>query len=444
MLKTATISFGCPKNLVDSELMLGLLREKGFDCVSSLDDAEVIIVNTCAFIEAARRESLSAIRRLSAHKKKNCRLLVVAGCLVQYYGRQAPKAIPEADILLGVGQYSRLPLLLGPGADRAGASLFWEEEPVPLPLKSSPRLRSAPRHYAYLKIADGCDNRCSYCLIPRLRGRYRSRPLKEIVAEAARLAAEGVKELILVAQDTSSFGPEGRRQGALLQLLERLEGIDAVKWIRLLYAHPAHLREDVLRRMASSSKICSYLDLPIQHINDRLLARMGRPLSRSRLEALLDQVRELIPGISLRTALMVGFPGEGEEEFQELVEFVRWQRFDHLGVFAYSREKGTSSARLRGRVAAAVAARRRDKLLRMQKSISRARLRRYREKSLEVIIDGPFPDRGSELMVARGRFQSPEVDGVVVVEGGGLAPGDLVKVTIKESSAYDLYGVADR
>jgi ribosomal protein S12 methylthiotransferase len=264
------------------------------------------------------------------------------------------------------------------------------------------------------------------------------------VAEAARLAAEGVKELILVAQDTSSFGPEGRRQGALLQLLERLEGIDAVKWIRLLYAHPAHLREDVLRRMASSSKICSYLDLPIQHINDRLLARMGRPLSRSRLEALLDQVRELIPGISLRTALMVGFPGEGEEEFQELVEFVRWQRFDHLGVFAYSREKGTPSARLRGRVAAAVAARRRDKLLRMQKSISRARLRRYREKSLEVIIDGPFPDRGSELMVARGRFQSPEVDGVVVVEGGGLAPGDLVKVTIKESSAYDLYGVADR
>ncbi len=447
MTKIATVSLGCPKNLVDSEQMLGLLKENGFEASASLAEAEVILVNTCAFIEDARRESLTEIGRLAAFKKTNCRLLAVAGCLVQYYGGRARGEIPGADILLGVGEGSALPRLLAAAAKKApsadgGSYLRWEPAPRHRFSDDPPRLRCAPPHYAYLKIADGCDNRCGYCLIPAIRGPYQSRPAKHIIAEAVRLAAEGVKEIILVAQDTGYYGWEKGRGPRLTGLLEGLEEIDGIRWIRLLYAHPANLDRSVMKTMASSKKICPYLDLPIQHINDRILKRMGRPVSRHRIEALLDQLRELVPGISLRTTLMVGFPGEGEGEFEELEEFVRWQRFDHLGVFVYSREKGTSAARLKGRPDAATSARRRDRLLRLQKSISRSRLRRWRDRRIEVMIDGPFPEKNSELLVGRAVFQAPEVDGLVVVEGGGCRPGELVGVRVKETSAYDLYGEA--
>lgn len=446
MTKAAAVSLGCPKNLVDSEQMLGLLRENGFETSASLAEAEVILVNTCAFIEDARRESLTEIRRLADFKKTNCRLLAVAGCLVQYFGLRARREIPEADILLGVGGGSALSGLLAAAAKNepagdGGSILRWEPSPRHWFPNDPPRLRCAPRHYAYLKIADGCDNRCGYCLIPTLRGPYQSRPAKNVISEAARLAAEGVREIVLVAQDTGYYGREKERSPRLTGLLEGLEEIDGIRWIRLLYAHPANLDQSVMKTMASSKKICPYLDLPIQHINDRILKRMGRPLTRRRIEALLDQLRELVPGISLRTTLMVGFPGEGEGEFEELEEFVRWQRFDHLGVFVYSREKGTAAARLKGRPDPASAARRRARLLRLQKSISRSRLRRWRDRRVEVMIDGLFPEKNSKLLVGRAAFQAPEVDGLVVVEGGGCRPGELVGVTVKETSAYDLYGV---
>lgn len=447
MTKTAAVNLGCPKNLVDSEQLLGLLAAGGIGPAAAMEDAEIILVNTCAFIEEARRESRSAIARLARLKKKNCRLLVVAGCLVQYLGPAAPKAIPEADILLGVGRLADLPLLLKSRREEGltpGRNLVWQEEPRHLFRRSARRLRASPAHVAYLKIADGCDNRCAYCLIPTLRGNYQSRPAARIIEEAVRLAAEGVRELVLVAQDTAYYGREKGAAPGLPSLLRRLEKIDGIRWIRLLYAHPAHLDRSVMKAMATSAKICPYLDLPLQHINNRLLKRMGRPFGRARIEALLDQLRELVPGISLRTTLMVGFPGEGEEEFEELVDFVRWQRFDHLGVFTYSREKGTPAARLRGAVDPETARRRREKLMRIQKNISRSRLKRYQGARIDVIIDGPSPVGEGALLAGRGCFQAPEVDGIVVLEGNGYSPGDLVKVLVKETSAYDLYGVACR
>jgi ribosomal protein S12 methylthiotransferase len=263
------------------------------------------------------------------------------------------------------------------------------------------------------------------------------------VKEARELVARGTKELILVSQDTSRYGSSGPAAEGLSRLLEELAAIENLKWLRILYTHPAHLEKRVLQTMASSPTICPYLDIPLQHISDRVLKRMGRGVSRARIEALLDLARELVPGISLRTTLMVGFPGEGEAEFGELLEFVRWQRFDHLGVFVYSPEKGTPAARLASRIDRTTALLRRKKLMRTQKMIAAARLRKYRSATVPVLLDGPFPERSSRLMIGHTRFQAPEIDGLVVVEGEDLKIGDLIPVNVTSSSSYDLYGVAD-
>ncbi len=440
-LKVGLVSLGCPKNLVDSEIILGLLSPERYRLTTRISEADAVIVNTCAFISDARRESRETIRKLKGLKKGKRRFLVVTGCLVQYHGVEAAAVLSEADFLCGVGEYDKIPEALDRFRKGKGSGKPFSPSPPRFSFRREyPRHISTPRHYAYLRIADGCDNRCRYCLIPRLRGPFRSRSRSSIVREAKALASRGVREVILVAQDTAYYGRAGKRRGGLAPLLEELAGISRLDWVRVLYAHPAHLDRRTLQTMAASDKICPYLDIPLQHINDRVLKKMGRKVTRARIERVLDLVREEVEGAALRTTLMVGFPGEGEREFEELLEFVRRQRFDHLGVFAYSPEEGTEAAGFRPRVKTETARARREKLLQAQRAISKERLKRFRGERIEILVDGPFPEAGSELLIGHSRFQAPEIDGLAVVEGKDIQPGDLVDLRVTDTSTYDLYG----
>ncbi len=432
------ISLGCPKNLVDSETMLGSLPPELFRPTVRMEEADIVVVNTCGFLRSARREGREAIRRAARWRRRSGGILVVAGCLVQYCGERAGKLFPDADILLGVGEAGSLGRRLA-----APRPTRFSLRPVPhFPFNDDlPRLVSTPRHWGYLRIADGCDNRCSYCLIPAIRGPYRERPLSRILEEARRLADRGARELVLIAQDTARFGrPLPGRRGLGL-LLEKLQDIDSLDWIRILYAHPRHVDSNLLRAVAELPKVCPYLDIPLQHIDDGILQRMGRKIDSRRIREVIDRARKLVPGISLRTTLMVGFPGEGETEFEKLAALVRREKFDHLGVFAYSREKGAAAYRCGPGSPVPLAARRREILMEIQREVSAERLRSRRGETLEVLIDGPFPEPESPLMVGRAIFQAPEVDGLVVVEGEGIEAGKMVRVRVTGSSPYDLYGV---
>ncbi len=439
--RVCLVSLGCPKNLVDSETMLGSLSGKKFQPTVRMEEADVVIVNTCGFLRAARREGREAIRRGVEWRRRSGGILVVAGCLVQYHGVEAGKLFPEADILLGVGEGGSLGRILGSRLPDADPRISLR--PVPrFPFhRNLPRLVSTPRHWAYLRIADGCDNRCAYCLIPVLRGPRRERPLPAVVKEAERLVERGAREVVLIAQDTAAYGRSRPGRNGLERLLESLQEIAGLEWIRILYAHPRHVGSGLLAAVSSLDKVCPYLDLPIQHIDDGILERMGRKVDSRRIEGVIDRARELVPGISLRTTLMVGFPGEGEAEFARLAEFVRRKKFDHLGVFAYSREKGTPAFGLGPGVPGPVARRRREILMEIQREVSAERLRSRRGETLEVLIDGPFPEPASPLMVGRAIFSAPEIDGLVVVEGEGIEAGEMVRVRITDSSEYDLYGV---
>ncbi len=439
--RVCLISLGCPKNLVDSETMLGSLPPDRYRPATRMEEADIVVVNTCGFLRAARREGGAVIRRAESWRRRRPGTLVVAGCLVQYYGRRAEEIFPGADLLLGVGEGAGLGRLLEdlrPDGDRLSRLRL---RPVPaFPLAGNhPRLISTPRHWAYLRISDGCDNRCSYCLIPSLRGPNRECPLPGVVEEARRLAGAGTRELVVIAQDTAGYGKSGPGGGGLPELLEKLSGIAGIDWIRILYAHPRHIDDSLLEAVAGLEKVCPYLDIPVQHIDDGMLQRMGRKIDSRRIRAVLDRARELVPGISLRTTLMVGFPGEGEDEFGRLAGFVRRERFDHLGVFVYSREKGTPAYRLGPGVRGAVSRRRRDILMVIQREISAAGLRARQGRTFEVLLDGPGPAAG--LMVGHSAFQAPEVDGVTVVEGKELAAGEMARARITGSSDYDLSGV---
>ncbi len=440
--RVCLISLGCPKNLVDSETMLGSLPPEKFAVTTRMEEADIVIVNTCAFLRSARKESREMIQRARRWRRPG-KILVVAGCLVQYYGRSARAALPEADLLLGVGEGTSLERLLESAAAEREEAVRVQYRPIPqFSFDSvSRRLVSTPRHWAYLRISDGCDNRCSYCLIPSLRGPYRERPLSRVVAEAERLARSGVRELVLIAQDTARYGFSFPGRGGIPRLLDELSGISGIDWIRILYAHPRHIDEQLMRAVAAQEKVCPYLDIPVQHINDGILERMGRKIGARGIRDLLARARELISGLSLRTTLMVGFPGEGESEFEELVDFIRREQFDHLGIFVYSREKGTRAYRYGSPPPAAEGQRRRQILMDIQRDISAGNLRRRCGRLEEVLIDGPFPGKETNLMVGRGRFQAPEIDGLVVVAGEGMAAGDMVRVRLTESSQYDLYGV---
>lgn len=429
------VSLGCPKNLVDSEVMLGRLRERGYRLSADARQADVIVVNTCAFIDRAKQESIDAILEMAREKGEGrARRLVVTGCLAQRYDAELRREIPEIDATLGTGQVAEIlravegeDTRLDPGA---GAPTWVYDH-------TEPRVLSTPPYLAYLKISEGCDYTCSFCIIPALRGRHRSRGVEDIVSEARALAARGVKELVLVAQDSTRYGLDLGVKDGLAYLLRRLAKLDGLRWIRVMYAYPATLGDAVLDAIAGEPKVAKYVDIPLQHASDAVLRRMKRPTGRGHLLGLVERMRERVPGVAIRTSFIVGFPGETEAEFQELLAFVRAAEFDNVGVFSYSDEEGTASFDLPGRVPPRLKEGRRRRLLALQKRISARRNRRRVGERVEVLVEGPHPE--SELLL-RGRLatQAPEIDGAVILNDGSAEAGSFVTAEVTEAHAYDL------
>jgi ribosomal protein S12 methylthiotransferase len=441
-MKIGFVSLGCPKNLVDSEVMMGLSRQGGHTLTPNLEEADVLVVNTCAFIDSAKEESINTILELAGLKRHgSCQRLVVTGCLGERYREELKAQIPEIDAVLGTGD---VPEIVGAiegqtNARRIPLTLV-RDLPTYLYDADSPRVFATPRHFAYIKVAEGCDYKCSFCIIPTLRGRYRSRPIDAIAREAQSLAERGVREVILISQDTTFYGRDLNQGAALPALLRRLNAIEALEWIRLLYLYPTTITEEILDAMAECEKVCKYVDLPLQHAADAVLRRMKRPGTRAGYEKLLRRIRQRVPGVSLRTTFIVGFPGETEDEFEQLCEFVRSTGFDHLGVFTYSHEEGTTAYSLPDDVPAAVKTRRRNKLMAEQKRIVGAAQRKRVGTQVKLMIDGPSPEH--ELVwLGRLAGQAPDIDPVVYLTEAdldSLRPGTVLSAEIVGSREYDL------
>jgi len=435
------ISLGCPKNLVDSEVMAALLADGGYLPVASPDAAEVIIVNTCAFIMPAKEEAIETILLAATYKRTAaCRLLIVAGCLSQRYGPELARALPEVDLLLGTagvphiaGHLDRLLAGRGKGAEiRIGKPDF-------LMTAAHPRRLLTPGHTAYLKIGEGCNNRCSYCIIPTIRGPARSRPVGDILAEARELVRRGVREIIVIAQDTTAYGRDLPDRPTLPYLLRELAAVAGTAWIRLLYTHPGKITRELIRCLSREDKICPYLDMPVQHSDGELLRLMNRRGDLPSLRQTLRLIREEGPEIALRTSLIVGFPGETKKKFEGLVDFVREARFDHLGVFTYSREEGTAAARLSSRISEKEKRRRQELLMEEQAAISAAILNGRIGAVMEVLVEGES-ERRDYPYIGRNRRQAPEIDGVTFVRGRGVRIGGFYRVRIEAADTYDLFG----
>ncbi|MEE8451628.1 MAG: 30S ribosomal protein S12 methylthiotransferase RimO [Thermoguttaceae bacterium] len=438
----ALVSLGCPKNLVDSERMAGLLQLDGYRMVAEPAGADFVVINTCGFIEAARAESNDVIAEMLELKRAGqLRGLIVAGCLVERNREDLLQEYPEVDQLVGVFGRDEIAM----AADRLIGGLDEQRtifRPAPSrPLSDGDRLRITPKHLAFLKIAEGCNRVCSFCSIPSLRGPYASKPIEQVVAEAEELAADGARELVLVAQDTSFYGLDVYGKPQLAELLTRLDRIDGVAWIRPMYLYPMHITDELVDVLASAEKILPYLDVPLQHINDEVLRRMQRRVDRVETERLLDRLRRRIDRLVLRTTLIAGFPGETDEQFEELVEFVRQRQFERLGAFPFSPEPGTPAATLDGQVPEEVKQSRRDRLLAVQQEIAFAWNQSQVGRRMDVMIDR-YIEGEKDACIGRSYADAPEVDGVVYVTGRDLVPGKIVPCEIVATSGYDLIGVA--
>ncbi|HYD41836.1 MAG TPA: 30S ribosomal protein S12 methylthiotransferase RimO [Anaeromyxobacter sp.] len=429
-------TLGCPKNRVDSEVMLGTFLEAGFRLVQDPAAAEVVVVNTCGFIESAKAESVDAIVELSELKQTGrCKKLVVTGCLVQRHADELAKELPEVDHFLGTGAYADVARIV----QDAQAKRLVVPDPEFVHSAATPRVNSLASHTAYLKIAEGCDNDCAFCIIPKLRGPQRSRPVDDLVAEAGALAAQGTVELSLVAQDLTAYGYDLPGKTRLHHLLPALCQVDGIRWIRLHYAYPRDVPEALLQVIADEPKIVKYLDMPLQHSSDRLLRTMRRGRDSAFLRELLGKMRARVPGIALRTSLIVGLPGETEEDFQDLLRFVEEQRFEHLGVFEYSREEGTGAAELPDQVPDAVKRDRYARIMEVQREIARDHQQAMIGRRLEVLVEGRSEET-EHLLVGRHAQQAPEIDGVTYVNDGMAYPGELVTLEVTDASDYDLVG----
>jgi ribosomal protein S12 methylthiotransferase len=440
------VSLGCPKNLVDSERMLGLLREDGWQLVGEPAGSDLVVVNTCAFIDASRTESYAAINEMLDLKKAGgTRGVIVAGCLAERQKEALLDELPGVDAVIGV--FSRDEIARA--AERLVGGLGDQRSVFrPAPARALPdtgRMRVTPRHMAYLKISEGCDRTCTFCAIPKMRGKHATKPIEEVVREARELAADGVKELVIVAQDTTYYGIDLYGEPRLVELLGELERIEGIEWIRLMYLYPIHFTDQLIEKIATSPKILPYLDLPLQHASDPVLKRMQRRVNRAATEELLAKLRERIPGLVLRTTFITGFPGETPEQFAELVEFARRWRFERVGVFTYSLEPDTPAARLDGHLPDDEKAARRDELMRMQQSIAHDHARRQVGRILEVIVDRQSEER-EDVWIGRSPADAPDIDCVVYVTAPGTSAakpltGRIVRVEIVAAAGYDLAGV---
>lgn len=444
-MKIGVVSLGCPKNLVDSETMLGLIHEEKYEITNDPSEAEIIIVNTCGFIESAKEESINTILQMAEYKKSgSCKYIIVTGCLSQRYAEELFNELPEADAIAGVEVYDEIGSIIKRVMN--GERFIMLERSKPDVIYTSketflPRILTTPSYTAYLKIAEGCDNCCSYCAIPKIRGPYRSKPMEQVLKEAKALADNGVKELIVVAQDTTRYG-EDLPGGKLLlaDLLKELNKIESLKWIRVMYCYPNNFTDELIETFASLDKVCKYVDLPLQHASNRLLASMNRYDTREGVEMLLAKLRKRIPGIVIRTTFIVGFPGETDADFEELKEFVEQQRFENAGVFAYSQEEGTVAGAMPNQIPDEIKRERYHELMALQAQISEEIHKDTEGQTLEVLVEGIEED-GSGLHYGRSYREAPDIDGLVFIENpGDIKPGCFVKVNILQGFTYESVG----
>lgn len=437
-MKVLFISLGCDKNLADSEEMLGLLTGKGHEIVDSEEEAEVIVINTCCFIHDAKEESVENILEMAEYKKAGtCKVLIVTGCMAQRYKEEIIQEIPEVDAVLGTTSYMDILKAI----DEACEGRHFQEfrDINELPEDSGRRVLTTGGHYGYLKIAEGCDKHCTYCIIPSLRGRFRSVPQERLIAQAEHMAEQGVKELILVAQETTMYGTDLYGKKTLHLLMKELCKIKGIRWIRVLYCYPEEIYDELIQVMKEEKKICHYLDLPIQHASDRILKRMGRRTTRAQLTAIIEKLRKEIPDIVLRTTLITGFPGETEADHQEVMEFVDEMEFDRLGAFTYSPEEGTSAETMEGQIPEEVKEERRDEIMELQQEISLEKGNDRIGQELLVMIEGKVS--GESAYIARTYGDAPKVDGYIFVQTGELLmTGDFAKVRVTGALEYDLIG----
>ena len=440
-LRIGIVSLGCPKTLVDSEVILGKIRGAGYSITSDIEKSDVVLLNTCGFIKDAKEESIDALLKLLKLKEEKKLLgVVVVGCLVQRYAGELQKEFPEVDAFIGSGDYQRIAEVLKKVVD--GKKFVTVHKAGYLAGADETRISLTPKHFRYLKISEGCDHTCSFCVIPSIRGRYRSRHIADLVQEAKQLADEGAKELVVIGQDITKFGCDYAGRSLLPELLEALGAVREVRWIRLLYTYPSTLTDEMIRAVAKSKKVCRYIDLPLQHINDKILKAMRRGGTKKQIVELIHKLRALIPEVVIRTSFIVGFPGETEQDFEELLEFMRETKFERLGIFRYSREEGSAAAELPDQVPEEIKEERYHRAMQLQQQIAREVNRRYLGKELRVLIEAQ-DEKKPGGWIGRSAMDAPEVDGSVLVQTQKvLMPGKFYTVKITDTQDYDLVGQA--
>ncbi|MDG0814999.1 30S ribosomal protein S12 methylthiotransferase RimO [Bdellovibrio svalbardensis] len=442
--KVHFISLGCPKNLVDSEIMAGTLMKDGYQVVGEAEDADTVIVNTCGFIEDSKKESIQRILDMSDLKQQGkVKKVVVAGCLTQRYKDDLVEGLPEADLFVGSGEFQNIAKILKKSDEGEKQKTFFNL-PTYLQEEETPRVNSQPGHRAYIKISEGCMKRCAFCAIPLIRGNLQSRSIDAIVAEARLLVAGGVKELIVISHDFTDYGWDIRRKDPTrkespVELLKALDAVEGLQWIRLMYLYPDGITQEMVQVIKNSTKIVKYFDMPLQHINDAVLKSMNRKMTRDEVETALMNIREHIPDAVIRTQFIVGFPGETEEQFEELLQFIADQQFDRVGCFQYSPEENTPGGKMENQIDAETKQYRHDAVMEIQQNISRDKHRDFVGKTIDVIVEG-FSEETDLLLQGRFWGQAPDIDGVVLINDGQAEVGDMVKVHITDSLEYDLLG----
>lgn len=446
MMKVGFVSLGCSKNLIDTEIAIGILKEHGMEIVNNPEDAEMIIVNTCGFIDPAKEEAINTILEMAEYKKKKCKYLIAMGCLVQRYTDDLKKALPEVDLWIRLDKYDKFytaieELINNKVEDnkKYGEIKTYPKEPLPLASKEEflGREISTGENFAYIKIGEGCSNRCTYCAIPFIRGPFVSRPEEDIIEEANLLAKKGIKELIVIAQDTTKYGLDLYNEPRLAKLLRKLCKIDGIEWIRFLYSYPEGIDDELIKVVKEESKICKYFDIPIQHISNSVLKRMNRKTSKQNIEDVITKIRTNISNVQIRTTVMVGFPGETQADFEELYEFVKKTKFDNLGAFTYSKEEETPAARLKDQVHPMTKKARYNKIMKLQQQVSKDNLLILVGKEEKVLIEGITFDE--KYYVGRTSYQVPDIDGITYIKSDKeLTIGDFVNCTIAKSKEYDL------
>ena len=449
-MKVGFVSLGCSKNLIDTEIVIGQFKKNKYEIENDPEKAEIIVINTCGFITSAKEEAINTILEMAEYKKKNCKYLIVIGCLVQRYYEELIEELPEVDLFIKIDEYDNLWRKINKLIKEDAIEIstthtskkITEMKPLPMPTQKEflQRIITTGENYAYLKIGEGCSNRCTYCAIPYIRGPFVSRPQEEIIEEAKLLAKKGIKELIIIAQDTTKYGVDIYGESKLAELLQKISQIPEIKWIRFLYTYPEGITEELIQTVKNNEKICKYFDIPIQHISNTVLKRMNRRTSKEQIEKLIEKLRTEIPNVTLRTSLIVGFPGETIQDFEELQKFVEKAKFDKLGVFMYSKEEGTPAAKLLGQIHSNTKKSRYNKIMQEQQKISNENLKRKIGQEIEVIVENILPEE--QLLIGRTKQDVPDIDGIIYIKNETTKSmiNKYVKVKIIDVRDYDLIG----